>query len=64
MKIYFGIYNMKSKAINNLISYLNSKFDPEKIQEIDYWEADNCAIGFTNQEKDKIIYISSFQKKN
>jgi len=54
---------MKDITINILLSYLHLKLDFEKIQVVDFWEADLCAIGFTNNFKDKLIYISSFQKE-
>lgn len=63
MKICFGIYEMKDKTIRNLISHLSNKIDFERLQIIDYWEADNCAVGFINEIKDKLIYVSSFQKE-
>lgn len=54
---------MKDKSILNLIELLQNKIGKENLYIVNHWEADNCAIGFTNALKKNLVYISTFNKK-
>ena len=54
---------MKTKEIIEIADYLTSKFTLYKNQIVDFWDADNCAFGFSTEDKSILIYISTFNRK-
>lgn len=54
----------KNRQIQRLTSYLLNKFGQTNIFIADYWDADNCAIGFTDKSKKRTAYISNFGRKD
>jgi len=53
----------KDKTIIHLIEHLGSKFGYDKIIINDFWDADLCAIGFSDPQKEALVYISAYNRK-
>ena len=54
---------MKTKETKEIFDFLMSKFNIDKNQLVNFWDADNCAFGISNVDKTILIYISTFQKE-
>ena len=54
----------KDKSIIHLVEHLESRFGLNKIIINDFWEGDLCAIGISDSQKNHLIYISTFNKKD
>jgi hypothetical protein len=54
---------MKDGSINYIVKYLQDKWGDENVSIVDYWDADQCAIGLTNKINNKLVYISTYLKK-
>lgn len=54
---------MKTKETKEIFDFLMSKFNIDKNQLVNFWDADNCAFDISNVDKTILIYISTFQKE-
>lgn len=50
----------KDEKIKSTVKYLTEKFGVENFKIKDYWDADLCAIGLTDNEEKYLIYISTY----
>jgi hypothetical protein len=48
----------KTEQIKELTKYLLKKYGSENIIVIDYWDADNTAIGLSDRTKKYTVYIT------
>lgn len=53
----------KNKSILQLINHLENKFGFDQFIINDFWDADLCAIGISDPQKESLVYISTFSKK-
>lgn len=49
----------KDKRIHHLIEHLQRTWGPASFLVQDYWEADQCAIGLTDQTRQFLVYVST-----
>ena len=54
---------IKDDSILQIVSYLEKQLGKDNFQIADYWDADLCAIGLTDTNSNKLIYISTYNKK-
>ena len=52
----------KDKGITRLIDYLDKRFGLGKFIINDFWDADLCAIGLSDPQKEVLVYISTYGK--
>jgi hypothetical protein len=50
----------KEDRINKLVEYLLQKYGSDSFVIKDYWDADRCAIGFTDISEQYLFYISIY----
>ena len=48
----------KNKTIQDIVDIINQIFGYDYFSVVDFWDADNCAIGLKRDEK--LIYISNW----
>src|SRR5688500_2157293 len=52
--------NPKDKTIKVLVDKILKRFASSDITVKDYWDADLCAIGFTDKNEKHLIYVSTY----
>lgn len=53
---------VKDERILETVNHLTSKFGTGHFKICDYWDADLCAIGFSDNSEKYLVYISTYQK--
>ncbi|WP_339787163.1 MAG: hypothetical protein ACMVP2_05485 [Imperialibacter sp.] len=53
----------KDRSIIQLIDHLEKRFGLGEFTINDFWEADLCAIGISDPQKEVLIYISTYGKR-
>ena len=56
--------NSKDKSIELLVDRILKEFEPSQIKIKDYWEADLCAIGFSDNNEKHLVYVSTYGKSD
>lgn len=53
----------KDDTIKQLLIHLEQTFGQGKLVVTDFWDSDLCAIGLSDSKKERLVYISSWKKK-
>ena len=55
--------NSKDTTILTLVKRIREAISSEALQIVDYWDADNYAIGFSNSSlPNRLVYVSTYKK--
>lgn len=53
----------KAPEIRSLITELKERYREKNLIYRDHWEVDLCAIGFTTENSDYLVYISTWKQE-